>query len=71
VKTRYKFWYAGAWRPVTNLIRDRADVLHPEQANKVVIYLGPEEYLAHTANPGEIFRTDDPDSALPCDWDSI
>jgi hypothetical protein len=67
----YKFWFMGAWRPVHHLIGGQNYVMHPEQANKVVIFVEPHGFIATTANPAEIFTSGEAAVDAGAAWDLI
>lgn len=69
--SQFKFWFMGAWRPVTNMLRGEDRVAHPEQANKVVFYIDGHGFVAATANPGEIFTAGGVAVDAGGSWDSI
>lgn len=67
----YKFWYMGEWRPVSNMLRGKTEVFHPEQAAAVVIFVEGFGFEAVAANPAEIFTTGDVAASAGGAWDSI
>lgn len=69
--TPYKMFWAGAWRPVTNMFDGRDPSTNPYRCTAAVLFVGGREHhVAVKVNPGDIHRRDNR-PAHSRDWDVI
>lgn len=54
MRTLWRVFHDGEWRPVTHMFRGQQPVRHPERANVVVIFVDGE-YIPLQISQGEIF----------------